>query len=61
MTEWQAWQEARNRWGPEAFVEETMAGFYVRSHEGWNTASQSGWGFSWEEAFADADRRSPEI
>ena len=33
MTEWQARQEARTRWRPEAFVEETMAGFYVRSHE----------------------------
>lgn len=60
MTEWQARQEARNRWGLEAFVEETMAGFYVRSSEEWNKAKHMGWGLSWEAAFADADRRSLE-
>jgi hypothetical protein len=57
MTKWQVRREARTRWGPEAFVEETMAGFYVRSHEEWNKANHFGWGVSWKEAFADADRR----
>jgi hypothetical protein len=58
MTEWRARHEARTRWGLEAFVEEPMAGFYVRSHERWNKANHFGWGLSWEEAFADADRRA---
>jgi hypothetical protein len=58
MTEWQARYEARTRWGAEAFVEETGAGFYVRSHEEWNKAKHFGWGLSWREALADVDPRS---
>lgn len=60
MQEWEARQIARNKWGPDAWVEETDAGFYVGDRTRSRRKRYRGWGLSWEEAFTDADKKEKE-
>lgn len=63
MQEWEARQISRNKWGPDAWVEETDAGFYVGDWAGklwWKSKRYRGWGLSWESAFEDAEKREKE-
>jgi hypothetical protein len=59
MQEWEARQIARDRWGPDAWVEQTDAGFYVGDCTGkwwFKRKRYRGWGLSWEAAFEDTEK-----
>lgn len=57
MTRAEALAEARKRWGSEAIIFNQGRVYLLAPSGSFEGNPRSGWGRSWEAAFADADRR----
>ena len=50
--------EAARRWGRDAMAYEGVGHCYLARHDGYDFLGAEGDGETWEEAFADADKKS---